>query len=462
MSYSNGRAVRAGMPARGDRQLSSNLPLAVTPLSSAAPFRLYLLFTVVTFLSLPNWFPAIGKLRPTVLLMLVLIGLLVANREGLRGRLDSVISKRLLLLIGYVVLSLPFVVWPGSVLRNNFEPFVKSIAFFFFTALIIDSPARLRVFLGVFLACQIYRVLDPLRRHIAYGYWGSSTHLGHGEFMDRLSGAPWDIINPNGLGLVIVTAFIFVYYLMLKSPKLWVRLLGIAIIPPLLYALALTSSRSGFIVLVVAFAMIVYRSKRRMLLVAIAIMSSSFAYQHMAPEQQERYLSIFRDDVRGSETAAGRINGWSTDIQIWRENPIVGTGIGTSGEARFHTTGKYQVSHNMYTETLMETGVIGLAIVIAMLWAIWTTSSKALRAPALGQTRQASSDDGYMQRLGLALQAWFVMCAVFSLAQYGLSQYHWYLFGGLSVVFGRLAHQAETDVSAATLHQSRGSGLNTR
>ena len=56
----------------------------------------------------------------------------------------------------------------------------------------------------MYAATQVWRVLEPLYMHLKSGYWGDYASLGNWEYMNRLSGSPYDIINPNGLGFVII------------------------------------------------------------------------------------------------------------------------------------------------------------------------------------------------------------------------------------------------------------------
>ena len=161
-----------------------------------------------------------------------------------------------------MVITLPFVTWPGSVLINNLPEFVKAVVFFFFTTLIIDTEKRLTIFLLIFISCQVFRVFEPLYMNITSGYWGDRTYLGSGEFAARLSGAPSDIVNPNGLGFIIVTAIPYLYYLIWLSPRKLLKLLFLIILPLLIYALVLTMSRGAFLALLVILWMIFKESKR--------------------------------------------------------------------------------------------------------------------------------------------------------------------------------------------------------
>src|SRR5256886_14306295 len=113
-------------------------------------------------------------------------------------------AKRLWILVGYILVTIPFVEWPGSVV-HNLEPYAKSLCFFFFVVATVDTTRKLRVLLIVYVATQLWRVLEPLYMHVTSGYWGSATSLGHWESMDRLARPPHDIINPNGLRFLTIT-----------------------------------------------------------------------------------------------------------------------------------------------------------------------------------------------------------------------------------------------------------------
>lgn len=413
------------------------------PLVSDKPFFAYLAFTVFQFLNVPKWVPGLGLLRPTVLLLALTCMFLYSNREHLKGRFDDIVSRRLLLLVGYIVVSLPFVTFPGSVLRGNMEVFVRVIAFFFLTALVIDSERRLRIFVWVFLGCQFVRVLDPLRRHITDGYWGSQTFLSPGEMMGRLSSAPWDTVNPNGYAFVIVTTFIFAHFLMLSSPRRIVQIAYLASVPAMLYALDLTASRSGLVALLIAFAGIFFYSRRRGMLIAAALAVAVVGIANMSQANLDRYLSLVRSDVRGAETVDARLKGAVTEFRLWLRRPIFGTGLGTSAEARYHFTGVHRIAHNMYLETMIELGIIGFAILMSVLVAIAKRAREARRrVDSLLKGGGGGADLTYYTQLGKALKVWFVTCVVFSLAHYGLSDYPWYLFAGLMVAYTRAVSRA--------------------
>ena len=83
---------------------------------------------------------------------------------------------------------------------------------------------------------------------------------GNWEFMYRLSGAPYDWINPNGLAFLICTVLPFIYLLAGLS---WInKLIFIILTPAFIYALTLTGSRTGFIGLMIIFLAIFMEIKK--------------------------------------------------------------------------------------------------------------------------------------------------------------------------------------------------------
>lgn len=409
---------------------------------SSACFVIYLYFVLDFFLRFSSRIPGYGVLRPTLVGAAIIAILLFLQRDKLKGRFDDPIVKAILVLGGYIILSLPLVEWPGSVIRENLNPFVKAIVFLFFTALIIDTDKRLKWFLGVFVFCQVFRVIEPLFMNITQGYWGSETHLGGGDFSDRLAGAPADVINPNELGFVIVTAIPFLHYLL--WPLGWKsKALYMVLMPALLYALILTMSRGAFIGLLVIAFFVFKESRHKFWLATVGIMAVAAAISVMTPVQKDRYLSLVSDDTAGSASAEGRLKGMIGEFKLGLTRPVVGHGLGTTEEAKWHKRGSTQASHNLYAELLIEIGIIGAIFFLRFLYFIYRRFKDN---KILFNELQLRSHEFYA-RLNKALIAVFWMYAVYSLNYWGLSQYYWYLLGGLAIAFGRLLERKKQQVS---------------
>lgn len=414
---------------------------------SSATFVIYIYFIIDFFLRFSSRFPWYGKIRPTLLAVGIISLLLFAQREKFKGRFKDPVFRALLVLIGYIVVSLPLVEWPGSVIRSNIDPFIKAVVFLFFTALIIDTERRLKWFLIVFVSCQVFRVLEPLYMNITQGYWGSATFLSTREFANRLSGAPADVINPNELGFVIATIVPFLHYLL--WPLSWkFKALYIALMPALLYALILTMSRGGFIALLVVAFIVFKESRRKFSLCILAVVVIIGAFSVMTPVQKDRYLSLVDSEAEGASSAEGRIQGMIGEFKLGLTRPVVGHGLGTTQEAKVHKRGSTQASHNLYAELLIELGFIGFVLFLRFLVKI----SQKLTSVRKDFKRGDYSEQDFYYRLNKVLIAVFWMYAVYSINYWGLSQYYWYLFGGLVIAFGRLvAEQFVTKQSAGEL-----------
>ena len=89
------------------------------PLANGLPFALLVMLTLFTFLNIPNRFKFVGAARPTVILVVLLVLCVIANWPVVKRRLAVPEARQLAVLIAYILLSLPLVAYPGSVIRKK-------------------------------------------------------------------------------------------------------------------------------------------------------------------------------------------------------------------------------------------------------------------------------------------------------------------------------------------------------
>ncbi len=398
----------------------------------AFAFRLYVIFLVSWFLHMTARVPLLGLLRfDLVLIVAIVMFTLLGGVTAATTPSEERVRRWLKLLIFYIAVTLPLVEWPGSVLQFGLEAFVKAAVFYFFTAQLVTSTRRLRVLMLVFICCQTFRVMEPLYLHVTEGYWGSSASMANWESMNRLSGAPYDVINPNGLAFVVLTALAFSQFLLTGA---WGRLVYLAVLPTSLYVLVLTASRTGFVGLMGMYAVVWWRSRHKVLLAAAAALLIVIALPRLDANALDRYVSIFSSEAKNAGTAEGRLEGVIVSFEVASRRPLVGHGLGTSREANANFGSSDQPAHNLYAETAQEIGFIGLAIVIGFLASTIRNTLetlRVLRASSLGLT--------FTARVAASLQVFLAINLLFSLASYGLTSYEWYFMAGLSEVVARLA-----------------------
>jgi putative inorganic carbon (HCO3(-)) transporter len=405
-----------------------------------AAFYLFCAFIVSNFGRFAKRIPLLGTLHvDLVLATATLAAIVVAGRTARsipagETQMDPV-AKRLCILLAYIIVTIPFVEWPGSVL-HNLESYLKSVCFFFFVVATVDTTRKLRTLLVVYTATQVWRVLEPLYLHLTSGYWGDNTSLGNWQYMDRLTGSPYDIINPNGLGFVVIMTLPLLQFL-IKPDTTARRILWVAIALAMCYALVLSASRSSFLALVFMCLFVIWRSRHRAAWLTVAVVAGTVALALMTTLQRERYISVFSHTAPGAATAQLRITGVIGDFKVSLRRPLFGHGIGTSREANAHFRDADMPSHDLYTETAEELGYVGLVLVLALIWsflrACWTAQRVVRAAPA---------SDERLKFLHAVASALVVVVAVdlfFSFAAFGLNEPYWYFVGGLSVVTARLA-----------------------
>lgn len=418
----------------------------------------FLLFIVSYFVRFTPRFPVLGSIRFELLLgCVILLAVLIQSYED-KWRFKISLGRRLYLFLAYVLLSLPFVTWPGSVMRFHLTDWIKVALLYIFIVALIRTQSQLKLLFSVFMATQFFRILEPLYLHITTGYWGSEAFSMAGgvqTFLNRLSGAPHDVVNPNQLAWVVVNMVPFLYYLCWKSGK-WGKLLAVCTAPPFVYCLLLTGSRSGLLCLIFVVATIVFFTQNRwrnvMLALAVGIPLSLTVFAGLGGDLQTRYLSLIDSSVAGADTVKGRIDGLITGVWAISHNPLFGNGLGTSAETNVNIVGGLrQLTHNLYLEVIQETGIIGFILFASFLVAMF----KCLVVAKSTILSKGYTQSYWLFRMTIAVQVWMIMDLFYSLSCFGLRSWEWYFFGGVSTVCLALAKELTPVSGAASDDQGR-------
>ncbi len=407
-------------------------------------YVIYLMFMVSWFLHMPSRIPALGAMKMDFVLffVLVLLKLVLPRAKPSGTEADTDIVRRHVVLFLVIIATTPLAMFPGSVLRFGIPNYIKAIVFLYFTVWFVDSSAKLRWFLAVFLGCQIFRIMEPLYLNATKGYWGSKASISGWEYINRLSGAPSDVINPNGLAYVIliVLAFMLAFY----RVSMLSRIVALIVVPLSLYALVLTSSRSGFLALIFLAGVHFYKpAMRSYFLVAIVLGAVLVLPGYLGDQYKDRYSSIFSSDTRNAKTAEGRITGLIEDTKVGLKRPFFGFGLGTSLEANANFGQGPKPSHNIFVETFQEIGIVGLSFFLLFLKSIF-----------VGIRRFNGDDQPQFNRcLKKGLTTFAAMTLFFGFASYGLSSYEWYLIGGLTIALGAIAEREKEVVVAERVEE---------
>lgn len=401
-------------------------------------FITYLVFTVSWFLHLTARFPALGVIRFDLLIVAVLflMKFLQGRETAVQNLPQNDCTRRLNILIVTILLITPFAEWPGSVLSRGIPNFVKAVVFFYFTVWFVNNQKKLFIFLATFVGCQVFRFMEPLYLHVTEGYWGSRASMAGWTSMDRLAGAPFDTVNPNGLAFVVITVlpFLICFY----RVNIYCKIFTFMVVPPALYVLMLTGSRSGFLAVILLALLLFYQSKNKKIFIIVTVIAVFLLSGVMSDSLVDRYRSIFDSDAKNAATAEGRLEGWSKDFKVGLRKPVFGHGLGTSLEANANFGSYAKPSHNLYTEIFQEIGIVGLFLFLKYVWAIIKSLNK----------KEADTDNNYVNFLVLVKSAFIALTVTtlfFSFASYGLSSYEWYLIGGCAWVINNLLPQQKNN-----------------
>nr|UXE46030.1 hypothetical protein Hi04_10k_c554_00029 [uncultured bacterium] len=184
--------------------------------------------------------------------------------------------------------------------------------------------------------------------------------------------------DPNELGLILALGIPMAWYVGLSQPHRRLAVAWLLYLPLAITAILLTASRGAVITMMVALLIIPVtlgrlRLRTGLAVFALAVGSLALAAS-VAPEKSlERIASMGSDIEAGS--FGGRARLWRAGLEVAQEHPLVGVGAGAFGAAiePLFTGQTYETeresSHNVLLAILVEDGVVGLLLFIAMVTA---------------------------------------------------------------------------------------------
>ncbi len=231
-------------------------------------------------------------------------------------------------------------------------------------------------------------------------------HLSYFSYSHRAAGT-FTYLNANALGAYLAQYSIFFGALILvyKDVK-WQRLLFAITAALGTYTMLFTFSRGAYLAMVVGIVFIAVM-KSRILLIPIFAFLLSWSYI-LPSSVVNRVNMTFNKDGELESSASTRLGLWEQAEPHIKSHPITGTGFDTVPYMNFKSKyglGKGGIAyslHNSYMQTLVETGVIGLLLIL------WIHFSAMFH----GWKIYRRSKDNLYRGLGLGL----VVCALAILA----------------------------------------------
>lgn len=201
-------------------------------------------------------------------------------------------------------------------------------------------------------------------------------YLVVGDEVARVSGSG---VHPNDVAFVLCLAIPLGWYLGIRARYASERLFARAYIVLALYAIVLTASRSALIIVALALLIVPLSypslSWRWRVGLVLAIVTAVALVPSFLPERQIDRLSTISTELEDGDLSS-RLQIWRIASEIMAEHPVRGTGVGAGRRAIATLYGQAQGAHNTYLSVALDTGAIGLALFLLVLYATFRTSAR--------------------------------------------------------------------------------------
>jgi probable O-glycosylation ligase (exosortase A-associated) len=377
------------------------------PPASAVPFWATIAFTAVLLFSPQAYFPALEAVRPAMIPAVIGLGAYVLDRFSQEASF-FMRARELWLLAAFLLWALitaPLSIWPGGSFAFLGGQYLKTIAIFWVLSHSAVTLMRLRQTAWSLSIMAVGLGLFAVNNYL------SGVFIDQTSNQDRVVGNEGALTkNPNDLALMvnIIIPLTMALLLSSKRPGIRMTLLGMLAVEGL--TVFLTFSRGGFLTLGAILLIYAWKLRRRAERVWIyAVFVLALLSLPLLPASYfERMSTIIHTEKDATGSASERWTDMTIAARQALSSPVIGSGVGMNelamNEAR---GGGWRRVHNVYLELMVDLGLPGLALFLALLVA-------CLRSTAEVQRRAAELPD--MQDLVHLAQAVQISLVAFALA----------------------------------------------
>lgn len=203
---------------------------------------------------------------------------------------------------------------------------------------------------------------------------------------------------------------------------------------------ALCLSRGGYAAILAGW-LLIGLAKQRILLVLLLVFILGWTGFVPGAIQDRILMTYDSQSETVDHSSETRIYLWYDALELFASvNVVFGTGFDTY--AYMHNYDGYQDTHNIYLKVLLETGLVGLALLLWMMAKTFWTGWRFSR----------TTRDPFMASLGLGLAGWITCAAIASFfgdrwTYFQVNAYMWIIAG---LVAGDMRRQRNSEVLAET------------
>lgn len=331
-------------------------------------FYIFLLSIFSDISAIQLLFPILGKIYfQKIITAAALAGVLLNSNchNNVKEALNSKQGYAIIFLFFWMVLSIPFSIYPGGSFRFLTESFWKVIAVFFMLLAYSSSKEHLNKIIWTYILSIVLPSIMTIK-----GGGITRAELGGGY-------------DANDTALILLMAFPFFVWKFRHLKGIMKITLGCSILL-LIVAIIATQSRGGFLGLAAVICIILFQvwyfEKKGLIRVLFGalIFSSIFLY-YGGEAYYERISSIFDPSGNYNYSEGGRLTLWKRGIDMMFNNPLLGVGVNAfiSADGRLYSEqgSRWRTAHNSFVQIGAELGFPGL---IAFCFLIWS-SIKSVR-----------------------------------------------------------------------------------
>ncbi len=322
-------------------------------------FVLFILVTAILFIRPTDFVPG---LEGANLYLLAIVPCILLSLHKLIPQLTMPgLRERPVLVFGIGILLVSVI---SNLVHEHFQigvdfavEFLKVLTFYLLMLAHIDSPARLKLFLGCLVGIIVIPILLAVLNFHGSIIVPAFTTLEMGDIV-RL-GATGNFGDPNDVCEILNCAMIFSLYGLLDRGGGLTRVLWLAPIALFGHALTLTQSRGGFLGAAVGLTILIqsrFRGTKSLVLAgaALALMFVLF--------DGGRQTSLSTTEG----TSPSRIQLWDDGFQMLRGSPLIGVGT-----RQFVIIAGGHIAHNAFIQACAELGFLGGTLLFGQyLWCL--------------------------------------------------------------------------------------------
>lgn len=351
--------------AENRKRLTAGSALTAAPPTRPKPWDLVLLSTAALILisvgRLHAFVPGLAAIRPGLILTLLSMGALALNMRGPRKlkHLKSPLAFLMVFFVAWAIAGAPFALYPGRAVGYLFDQFLReAVVIVIITAAIRD--------------------LTDLKRIVAVFAFAAVTFavLGQGSGGRALGGGGYDA---NDSAMFVVSAMPVVFYFLVRAEKTTMKVVfGLGLVA-CASAVVLSGSRGGFLglVAVIVYSLFFLRGIKPTMRIGVVGMAVAVLAFQADAEFWERMQSMTDESDYNYESYTGRKQIWTRGVGYVLDNPVLGVGIdnfsiaeGQHPDAQAMLARgqgvKFSAPHSIWVQTAAETGIPGIAALIAM------------------------------------------------------------------------------------------------